>query len=54
MGYQPAFQSNLYYHHVNFEQRVPQKHILRKAHQKIDLDFTCEEARNTYGENGNV
>ena len=52
MGYQPLLQSKLYYHRVNLEQRVP--HILRKAHQKIGFDFVYEEAKNTYGENGNV
>jgi hypothetical protein len=54
MGYQPPLQSKLYYHHVDLEQRVPQNHILRKAHQKIDFDFIYQEAKNTYGENGNV
>jgi len=54
MGYRPPLQSKLYYHHVNFEQRVRQNYVLRKAHQKIDLDFIYQEAKSTYGENGNV
>ena len=54
MGHQPPLQLKLFYHHVNLEQRVPQNHILRKVHEKIDFDFIYHEVRDTYGLNGNV
>jgi len=54
MGHQPPLQPKLFYHHVNLEQRVPQNHILRKVHEKIDFDFIYHEVRDTYGLNGNV
>jgi transposase len=54
MGHQPPLQPKLFYHHVNLEQRVPQNHILRKVHEKIDFDFLYHEVRDTYGLKGNV
>jgi transposase len=54
MGHQPPLQPKLFYHHVNLEQRVPQNHILRKVHEKIDFDFIYNEVRDTYGLKGNV
>jgi len=54
MGYQPGFQSKLFYHQINLEQRVPKDHLLRKIHEKIDFDFIYAEVKDTYGDNGNV
>jgi transposase len=54
MGHQPPLQPKLFYHHVNLEQRLPQTHILRKVHEKIDFTFIYKEVKETYGDNGNV
>jgi transposase/uncharacterized protein (UPF0179 family) len=54
MGQQEGFQSKLFYHQINLEQRVPQNHTLRKIQEKIDFDFIYGEVRDTYGDNGNV
>jgi transposase len=54
MGHQSDFQSKLFYHGFNLDQRVPQNHILRKVEKRIDFDFICDEVKETYGENGNV
>jgi transposase len=54
MGYQPGFQSKLFYHQINLEQRVPKDHLLRKIQEKIDFDFIYAEVKDTYGDNGNV
>ena len=54
MGHQSPPQPKLFYHHVNLDKRVPQTHILRKVHEKIDFDFIYREVKDTYGINGNV
>ena len=54
MGQQEGFQSKLFYHQINLEQRVPPNHTLRKIQEKIDFDFIYWEVRDTYGDNGNV
>ncbi len=54
MGHQPEFQSKLFYHGFNLEQRVPQNHILRKVKKRIDFDFIYDEVKDSYGVNGNV
>jgi transposase len=54
MGQQEGFQSKLFYHQINLEQRVPPNHTLRKIQEKIDFDFIYGEVRDTYGDNGNV
>ncbi len=54
MGYQPGFQSKLFYHQINLDQRVPRDHILRKIQEQIDFDFIYGEVKNSYGDNGNV
>ncbi len=54
MGQQEGFQSKLFYHQINLEQRVPPNHTLRKIQEKIDFDFIYGEVRGTYGDNGNV
>ncbi len=54
MGHQPEFQSKLFYHGFNLEQRVPQNHILRKVKKRTDFDFIYDEVKGSYGVNGNV
>ena len=54
MGYQPGFQSKLFYHQINLDQRVPRDHILRKIRGQIDFDFIYAEVKDSYGDNGNV
>jgi transposase len=54
MGYQPGFQTKLFYHHVSLEKRVPHTHILRTINKKIDFDFIYQEVQDTYGDKGNV
>ncbi len=54
MGYQPGFQSKLFYHQINLDQRVPREHLLRKIQEQIDFDFAYGEVKDTYGDNGNV
>ena len=54
MGHQEGFQSKLFYHQINLDQRVPQGHTLRKIQEKIDFDFIYGEVKDTYGDNGNV
>jgi len=54
MGYQPGFQSKLFYHQINLDQRVPRDHILRKIQEQIDFDFIYAEVKDSYGDNGNV
>ena len=54
MGYQPGFQSKLFYHQINLDQRVPREHLLRKIQEQIDFDFVYGEVKDTYGDNGNV
>jgi transposase len=54
MGREKEFQSKLFYHQINLEQRVPKDHTLRKIQEKVDFDFVYGEVRDTYGDNGNV
>jgi transposase len=54
MGHQEGFQSKLFYHQINLDQRVPKGHTLRKIQEKIDFDFVYGEVKDTYGGNGNV
>jgi len=54
MGYEPGFQSKLFYHQINLDQRVPRGHILRKIQEQIDFDFIYAEVKDSYGDNGNV
>ena len=54
MGYQPGFQSKLFYHQINLDQRIPKEHTLRKIQEQIDFDFVYGEVKDTYGNNGNV
>jgi len=54
MGYQPGFQSKLFYHQINLDQRIPKEHTLRKIQEQIDFDFVYGEVKDTYGDNGNV
>ncbi len=54
MGRQPDFQSKLFHYHINFEDRIPQDHVLRKMRDRIDFDFVSDAVKDTYGERGNV
>ena len=54
MGYQADFQSKLFYHGFNLDQRVPQSHILRKIEKRIDFEFIYNQVKETYGAKGNV
>jgi transposase len=54
MGKQKGRQPKLFYSDINIEDRVPQKHILRKINKVIDFDFIYREVSDRYGMNGNV
>ena len=54
MGYEPGFQSKLFYHQIKLDQKVPRDHILRKIQEQIDFDFIYAEVKDSYGDNGNV
>ncbi len=54
MGEQTGLQPKIFYPHLNFEQRIPRTHLLRRIHEQIDFDFVYAEVRDTYGSNGNV
>jgi transposase len=54
MGHQEGFQTKLFYHQINLDQRVPPNHTLRKIQERIDFDFIYGEVKDTYGDNGNV
>ncbi len=54
MGHQEGFQSKLFYHQINLDQRVPQNHILRRIQEQIDFEFIYAEVKDSYGDNGNV
>ncbi len=54
MGQEKGFQTKLFYHQVNLEQKVPKNHLLRKIRRQIDFDFVYSEVRDSYGDNGNV
>ena len=54
MGYQNDFQPKLFYNSINFDERIPANHILRKMRSRIDFDFIYQEVKDLYGGNGNV
>jgi hypothetical protein len=54
MGHEEGLQPKLFYHQINFDQRVPKDQTLRKIQEKIDFDFFYGEVKDTYGDNGNV
>lgn len=54
MGKQSHNQEKLFHYNVSLEQRIPQKHLLRKIRQLIDFDFVYHEVKDFYGDNGNV
>jgi len=54
MGYQSSFQHKLFIMGFSLEKRIRKDHILRKILEKINFDFIYKEAKDTYGENGNV
>lgn len=54
MGKQSKNQQKLFHYKVSLEQRVPQKHQLRKIREMIDFDFVYQKVQDCYGENGNV
>ena len=54
MGMQQEPQSNLFYVGINIDKRVRENHFLRRVKQLIDFDFSYEEVKDLYGDNGNV
>jgi len=54
MGKQSNNQQKLFHYNVSLEQRIPQKHQLRKIRELIDFDFVYHEVKDCYGDNGNV
>ena len=54
MGKQSNNQEKLFHYNVSLEQRIPQKHQLRKIREMIDFDFVYHEVKDCYGDNGNV
>jgi len=54
MGKQKGRQPKLFYMDINIEERVPQKHVLRKINKVIDFDFIYNEVSERYGVNGHV
>ncbi|MDE2217809.1 MAG: IS1182 family transposase [Planctomycetota bacterium] len=54
MGMQQAPQSSLFYIGINIGKRVREDHFLRRVKQLIDFDFSYEEVKDLYGDNGNV
>ena len=54
MGFQNNNQHKMFISGFNLEDRVRSDHILRKVAQKIDFDFIYDEAKESYGSNGNV
>ena len=54
MGKQSHNQEKLFHYNVSLEQRIPQKHLLRKIREMIDFDFVYHEVKDFYGDNGNV
>ncbi len=54
MGHQPGFESKVFYHQINLDQRVHRNHLLRKIQEQVDFDFVYGEVKDTYGDNGNV
>ncbi len=54
MGKQSGTEQKLFYYNISLEQRVPEKHILRKIKAVIDFEFIYKEVQDSYGYNGNV
>jgi len=54
MGMQSPPQSSLFYVGINIDKRVRANHPLRRIRERIDFDFSYEEVKNHYGNNGNV
>ena len=54
MGKQSNNQQKLFHYNVSLEQRIPQKHQLRKIRELIDFDFVYHEVKDCYGDKGNV
>jgi len=54
MGFQSDQQPKLFYPSINLEQRIPERHILRRIRNQVDFDFIYDEVRDCYGSNGNV
>ena len=54
MGFQSDQQPKLFYPSINLEQRIPERHILRRIRNQVDFDFIYDEVRDRYGINGNV
>ena len=54
MGMQQEPQSSLFYIGINIDKRVREDHFLRRVKQLIDFDFSYEEVKDLYGDNGNV
>ena len=54
MGFQSDQQPKLFYPSINLEQRIPERHVLRRIRSQVDFDFIYDEVRDRYGINGNV
>lgn len=54
MGMQEPPQSSLFYIGLNIDKRVRANHPLRRIREHIDFDFSYEEVKDRYGNNGNV
>ncbi|MFZ3091254.1 MAG: transposase [Nitrospirota bacterium] len=54
MGMQQEPQSSLFYVGINIDKRIRENHFLRRVKQLIDFDFSHEEVKDLYGDNGNV
>ena len=54
MGFQSDQQPKLFYPSINLEQRIFDRHILRRIRNQVDFDFIYDEVRDCYGSNGNV
>ena len=54
MGRQKGKQTKLFYESINIEERVAQKHLLRRINKVLDFDFIYKEVEDRYGSNGNV
>ena len=54
MGKQSSPQGKLFYAGIDIDKRVRKNHPLRKINKFVDFDFTYEEVKDKYGDNGNV
>ncbi len=54
MGKQGLPQGKLFYAGIDIDKRVRKNHPLRKINKFVDFDFTYEEVKDKYGDNGNV